>query len=401
MSNDTIPLRLMVIFDNFGPYHVARLQALDSLCDLLAVQVYGSSHEYSWSTPELGQLRCFTLDERSRAQVDPLSSLVQLIELKRPDVVFIPGWSSKVALYALSCSRRLGIPCVLMSDSQANDSDRVTFVEWVKAQIVRRYSGALVAGTPHAEYAINLGVPAHRIRLGYDVVDNQYFWEGAQAAREDETSWRSRLALTKPFFLTSSRFIERKNHLRLIDAYAGYRKNVGEDAWDLVLLGDGPMRPAIEAAIARLALKESVHLLGFRQYDEIAVYMGLAEALILPSTSEQWGLVVNEAMAAGLPVLVSNRCGSSIDLVIEGKTGYTFDPFDVEELVGLMLRFSSMPLESRKILGLGSQRKVADFSLASFAVGAKELAEAIVGTSQSSVLDYLLLRFLATTRRHR
>ncbi len=81
------------------------------------------------------------------------------------------------------------------------------------------------------------------------------------------------------------------------------------EMWDLVLLGDGPLKPTLLKLISSLGLESCVHLPGFKQYDELPVYLGLAETFIHASTTEQWGLVVNEAMASGLPVLVSNRCG--------------------------------------------------------------------------------------------
>ena len=79
---------------------------------------------------------------------------------------------------------------------------------------------------------------------------------------------------------------------------------------------------------------------GFKQYDELPIYYGLAGAFIHASTTEQWGLVVNEAMAAGLPVIVSERCGCAPDLVENGRNGFTFDPYDVDALTHLMLKMA-------------------------------------------------------------
>jgi glycosyltransferase involved in cell wall biosynthesis len=104
-------------------------------------------------------------------------------------------------------------------------------------------------------------------------------------------------------------------------------------------VGDGPQREELVKTARRLDL-ENVVWPGFRQVDELPVYYALSSAFVLPSTSEPWGLVVNEAMASGLPVLVSNRCGSAPDLVAEGENGYTFDPYDIEELKDRMLVLS-------------------------------------------------------------
>jgi 1,2-diacylglycerol 3-alpha-glucosyltransferase len=98
------------------------------------------------------------------------------------------------------------------------------------------------------------------------------------------------------------------------------------DARDLVVCGDGDLRPRLHALARELGLEQRVHWPGFVQYPDLPVYYALADAFILASTIEPWGLVVNEAMACGLPVLVSDRCGCAPDLVPEGQNGFTFKP---------------------------------------------------------------------------
>ena len=90
---------------------------------------------------------------------------------------------------------------------------------------------------------------------------------------------------------------------RLLQAYARYREQARGQSWSLVLLGDGPLKPEIKKMVAHLNLESCVHLPGFKQYHELPAYFGLAGAFVHASTTQQWGLVVNEAMAASLPVL--------------------------------------------------------------------------------------------------
>jgi glycosyltransferase involved in cell wall biosynthesis len=105
---------------------------------------------------------------------------------------------------------------------------------------------------------------------------------------------------------------------------------------------------------------------GFKQIDELPLYYGLARCLIIPSLGDTWSLVINEAMACGLPVLVSRACGCSPDLVQEGVNGFTFDPYDVNGLAQLIGRISS---ETCDILEMGeaSRRIIASWPLALFA----------------------------------
>src|ERR1035441_6959071 len=138
--------------------------------------------------------------------------------------------------------------------------------------------------------------------------------------------------------------------------------------WSLVLLGDGPLRSALNSQLSTLNLHSHVLLPGFKQYPDLPVYYGLASAFIHASTTEQWGLVVNEAMASGLPVLVSNRCGCATDLVQAGVNGFTFDPYNEQEMAALMLKVSAFnfPLSD---FGSQSQRIISKWGVARFAAG--------------------------------
>src|SRR5262249_2927555 len=144
-----------------------------------------------------------------------------------------------------------------------------------------------------------------------------FFRQKAEEIRNQTSAVRRKHALPENYFLASARFVEKKNLPRLISAYAEYRRRssayvkatadmeggsqkseVSESKalWDLVLLGDGPLKTDLCRLISDLRLNEHVHLPGFKQYEELPVYYGLAKAFVHVSTIEQWGLVVNEAI---------------------------------------------------------------------------------------------------------
>ncbi len=241
--------------------------------------------------------------------------------------------------------------------------------EAVKRRVVGLFGAALVGGAPHRAYARSLGMSDDAVFYGYDAVDNSHFAGGASAARATAGTWREALGLPERFFLAVSRFVEKKNLIRLLDAYACYRRTTTGSCWSLVVLGDGALRSTIEAQVRGLRLDEHILLGGVKQYDELPIYYGLASAFVHASTTEQWGLVVNEAMASGLPVLVSERCGCVPDLVRDGVNGFTFDPYDVEALAGLMQRVAAMTDEQRHAMGQASQRIIADWGPERFADG--------------------------------
>ena len=145
--------------------------------------------------------------------------------------------------------------------------------------------------------------------------------------------------------------------------------------WSLVLLGDGALRPALNSQLSTLNLHDHVQMPGFKQYPDLPAYYGLANAFIHASTTEQWGLVVNEAMASGLPVLVSNRCGCATDLVQDGVNGFTFDPYNIEEMAQLMLKLSTLNPSQLSTMCAASQRIISNLGPERFAQGLKAAVE--------------------------
>lgn len=283
-----------------------------------------------------------------------------------------------------------------MSETTAFDEPRKWYREAIKSRIVRLFSGALVGGQRHADYLISLGFPQSRVFVGYDAVDNDYFARKAKEIRSRSVQVRATHRLPENYFLASARFIEKKNLPTLLRAYATYRKAAAENAWNLVLLGDGPLKSDLYRLTSDLDVREGVVMPGFKQYEELPIYYALAGAFVHASTSEQWGLVVNEAMASGLPVIVSNRCGCTPELVLEGENGFTFDPKSSQALTELMLHFASSPPERRQSMGGLSERIVSDYGPQRFASGAERVVEITQGTQTKRLrgLDAMLLKFL-------
>lgn len=395
---------LVIIIRRIGPYHAARLKTLaqGGAFRLVVLEVDPADRTYGWKAeklpeglhsrivlegPAMGH-QCLGLRVWRRTHV--------LLTEEQPSVVAIPGWSDPTALAALAwCSAR-GVPTVLMSDSTAADERRRWWREAVKSRVVRLATCAFVAGQRHVEYVHSLGMPLERIETGYDVVDNEHFGCGAQRVQEAPEMWRRRYGLPERYFLVSSRFIQKKNLEVVLAAYDCYRKKCSGDAWHLVLLGDGPLKSVLETAIGDKGLKGVVHLHGFRQYDELPAYYGLAGAFILASTSDQWGLVVNEAMAAGLPVIVSQRCGCVPDLLEHGENGLVFDPHSVHELCDAMLALSEGETD-RETMGKASRVRISNWTPTRFSRSLSQVADQALGTPvrKASMMDRLLMRALA------
>ncbi|MCL6608971.1 MAG: glycosyltransferase family 1 protein [Geminicoccaceae bacterium] len=377
----------IVAFWRFGPYHLARLAAARRLLPARGL-AFGTDDGYGWDH-EASEFVDTLLPGQSIERPDPETSARRfgdVLARDRPRAVAIPGWGDPVSLAVLREAKARRIPLVLMSESTAWDEPRVAWKEAVKRRIVRLFDAALVGGRPQADYVAQLGMPRERIFPGYDVVDNTHFARPA-APPAEIGPWNGR-----PFFLASARFIAKKNQPRLLRAFARYRALVGADARNLVLLGDGPLRAELEALRAQLELGPHLLMPGFRQYPELPGWYQAASCFVHASTSEQWGLVVNEAMAAGLPVLVSNRCGCAVDLVQDGVNGFTFDPLDVEELARLMHRVAHGAVD-RAAMGAASRRIIADWGPERFAAGLEAAVDCALAQPRRplSALDRALL----------
>jgi glycosyltransferase involved in cell wall biosynthesis len=314
----------------------------------------------------------------------------------RPSVVVVAGWSFPESLAAIAWARRSGARVALMSASQPHDAVRSRWRESIKRRVVSACDAALVAAGPHGDYAAHLGIPVTRIFFGYDAVDNDHFATGSDLARTQDLALRARHGLPRRYLLASGRFIAKKSFAALVgdfaDALAG-----GDHGHDLVILGDGPERAAIEAAAKRRGVAKRVHLPGFRGYEDLPAFYGLAEGFVHIALAEQWGLVVNEAAAAALPLIVSRPCGAASALVDAGVNGFLVEPRHPEQIVRALKDVMSLSRASRDAMGAASRRIVAEWSPARYARGLRSACEAALGcpARELEMLDRVLFRALS------
>jgi 1,2-diacylglycerol 3-alpha-glucosyltransferase len=396
-------LRVAVIFHRFGPYHCARLEAAAGLCEIVGIEIAAETQEYAWSPAEPAtNYSRMTLFPKGDTRTMPAKRVADRLEgaLRRcaPSAVAIPGWSNNAAVAALRWCAGTGTPAILMSESSWLDHNRVRVREWIKRRIVALYSTALVGGRSHIDYLVQLGMPRDRVFTGYDVVDSEYFRRATDEIRGQQSEFRQRYKLPGNYFLASARFIQKKNLVGLIRAYARYREmtphgpqTTDNRPWDLVLLGDGPLRETLNSQLSTLNLHAYVHLPGFKQYDELPVYYALANAFVHASTTEQWGLVVNEAIASGLPIIVSSRCGCVPELVKDN--GFAFDPDNEQQLASLLCQMASLSGNEREQLGRASRSIAAMFEPKQFGEGLKQAAELAIALPRKrlGMFDHTIL----------
>jgi glycosyltransferase involved in cell wall biosynthesis len=262
---------------------------------------------------------------------------------------------------------------VLMSETQREDEPRRWWKELTKSMLyVRHFQSSLVGGRSHRDYLVSLGFPVERIFLGYDVVDNEHFSRLARRARSAVAVARARQPglPARPFFLSMTRLLARKAIPDLVHAYAEYRDRVGSrTAWDLVICGTGPAEAPIRAAVRAHGIEPFVHLPGFIAYDRLGDWYGLAEAFVHVPKFEPWGLVINEACAAGLPIVCGRSVGARHELVRDGQSGFVIEPGNTRLLADALVRLHEMTPQQRAAFGEFGNRLVSGFGPEQFAEG--------------------------------
>jgi len=361
---------LAVIWIDWYAYHIARFRALNSH-SLLAgkvagIELVGGAGVHGslvFRNAKHEGLPVTTLEPK-RSWKDAGQSLLarrtwaKLNEIK-PDVVLVPGYYNLPALASAIWARLRGKRAILMTESTRQDHRRKPLLEMVKGAVLRRlFHGAIAGGRRQTAYLKELGFSADRIARLYDVVDNDFF-------RREAEHWRGvgtpeRFDLPANYFLYVGRLAPEKNLDGLINAFAEYRQQGG--TWSLVLVGDGPLAGQLRELVRVHHLDDCVRFTGLKDTSELGPFYAYATWFILPSRREPWGLVANEAMAAGLPVILSDACGCADDLLEEDLNGYRLDPAQPAQLTRLMLRAGQLGEERRRQMGLRSAEIIGRYS---------------------------------------
>ncbi len=357
------PKVLMLTASNLGPYHQARYEFLaQGPLELVIVKTPVAEYFRPWTKDATQEgFRAISPFGANPTKLFSMRRVLRaarrLLRHERPDVVVCVGYNTRYIWATSLLCRIFKIPCVLYLVGWEGERARNPRKEMAKRLYCRQAFGAAMATGVHArDYARTLGISAQRIwRIG-NVVDNDYF------AQVRESS--PRLAQLPPaFFLSVARLSPEKNLTGLIDAFNRYRQNGG--TWDLCIAGTGPQEEELKAQTSATlgALADHVHWLGWVGYKELPELYHRASCLVIPSFVEPWGLVVNEAMAAGLPVLVSDQCGCQPELCKPSENGFGFDPDNMVQLAQLMNTMSDLSPESFSAMGESSRRVLTHFTL--------------------------------------
>jgi glycosyltransferase involved in cell wall biosynthesis len=329
--------------------------------------------EFNFSNKGFEHICCFARASYHQFKSNEIYKKVfsLLVELK-PDIILAPAAAFPEGMAAFAYRLTSGTRVVMMDDVWEETDYRGTFTKQIKRLIHRNIDAVFIPASSHLPYYIKMGFPEERMIFGVDVIDNDYFSQEAEEACKNEPRIRESRRLPDNYFLFVGRFLPRKGLETLIKAYTNYRQQSDQNPWGLVLVGDGEHLENIHGLARDIP---GVLFVGPQFGDDLCQYYALARALVVPSIIDPWGLVVNEGMASGLPVIVSKGCGAAKTLVREGENGWTFEPGDDETLTNLMIRASSLSSDALKEMGRKSQSIVSEWSLDRFADGVLKAIE--------------------------
>lgn len=360
-------------YRTFGPYHVARLSHARKAFEeagmtLVPLQLLRASRVYEWGNmTKLDGSVCLDLDnpKADSIRVRDVPVLLRALAKLRPTVVFVNGWSLRdaIAMHAWCFTHR--VARVLVAESTWEDKPRNRVLESVKKLIIGGCGAAFVGGQPQTRYLKRLGFPEDRILQGCGVVDNRHF---ASARREVGRQGR--------WLLTVCRFVPEKNLLPAARAFLRFAAvRPANEAWHWTIVGYGSqaasLREFASTSQGRLSIED------FKAYEELPTVYANADLYFHPSIYEPWGLVVNEAMAAGLPVLVSRKCGCAEDLV-HPEVGWVFDPHS-EEAIMAGLHAAALGFDRWRKMGEAAAIRIGTWGLEKFSNKALQAARLAIG----------------------
>ena len=275
-----------------------------------------------------------------------------------PAVVVSLGYTYFETFIGLFYAKLYHKKFVLWSGSTLQSgTSRNALINFVKKFLFHNCDAFLAYGSAAAECLISHGVPWDKVVVGCNTVDvMQFSTARLETSEQEKNNFKAVHGLLPYNILYSGQLLPRKNLSVLLKAFGALNRS----DWGLIIVGDGPMKEAHMDYCSSQNIT-NVFFKGHQDLEQLTKYYIASDIFVLPSTNEVWGLVVNEAMACGLPVLCSRSAGVAQDLVLDQINGYLFDPSNVVELKEKLLLLVDDPDRCR-LMGESSMRIISKYT---------------------------------------
>ena len=296
-----------------------------------------------------------------------------------PDAILCAGYNYIASWQSMWWARRNRVPFLVWVESTAADQrGNNPLIESLKKKFLRGSSAFVVPGKSSFAYVRGYGAPRELIYTAPNAVDVELFVQRAEEARHNSATLRRDLQLPARYFLFVGRLVREKGIFDLLDAYGSLPSEL-RAAIGLVFVGEGKGRSALERRAAKTA-PGAVHFAGFVHREQLPSYYGLSEALVFPTRSDTWGLVVNEAMACSLPVISSGAAGCAADLVEDYWNGRVLPAGDINQFAHAMNEVAG-DASLRSLMGRRGRDRILRYSPGACAAG---IAQAFFSCGGSS-----------------
>jgi len=377
--------RLVILTEIISPYRIPLFNALAQRRDVDLHVIFLAETD-----PNLRQWRVYRDEIRFSHQVLPSwrkhlgrhnvllnRGVGRALRAASPDAILCGGYNYFASWQSLFWARSHKVPFLLWSESNLYELRRGhALVEFLKTEFLNRCDAFVVPGCWAYEYLRAQAMKEDVIFTASNAVDNDLFAAAAATARQNSMACRRELNLPEKYFLFTGRMVREKGVFELLSAYAKLDDQLRQQ-FGLVFVGDGMCREQLQEQAASIS-PGLIKFAGFAHREQLATYYALALVLILPTYSDTWGLVVNEAMACGLPVIVSRAAGCGPDLVKESWNGLLVPPRDVASLTSAMATLASQP-DLCVTMGSHSLRHISHYSPKEWSISIAQALQATVG----------------------
>lgn len=359
-------MKVALLTEIISPYRVPVFNALASQpqIDLTVLFAAETSRIRQWTVPKeairfayevLPGWEVATVSQHSSLFFNP--NVAASLRRNRFDVVICGGYHQPTYWLALLYTHLTRTRTILWSESNRRDQ-RVSYrlKSLFKKTLISSFDQYIVPGQSQQEYLLDFGIQSANIWTAPNAVDVEYFRQKSHEYRLSKSDIKHKLGISGTAVLYVGRLLDAKG---VADVLQAFEKVQSDQDVTLLIVGSGPDEQRYRAWAAERGLK--VVFTGFVQQNELPLYYAISDIFVFPTYSDPWGLVINEAMSCGLPVVVSSIAGATKDLVKHGWNGYVFDPGDVETLAHHIQSLINAP-EMRILMGERSQQHMHNYT---------------------------------------
>lgn len=274
--------------------------------------------------------------------------IIPIILKKKFDVVIIGGSSDFTTQIAFLLTKLVKTPIVLWSEGIDNPKGRIgKIVSPIFNYITKHSDAIIVPGSKSKEYYLSVGATKNNIFIAPNIVENDYFIKQSTNFKEEKERIRKEMKIDgKKVIIFVGQLIKRKGVDNLIHAVNKLNKTIPDII--LFIVGNGPLRSELQE-ICKISKNHNVYFTGWIDEKEKVKYYSIADIFVLPTLFDVWGLVINEAMCCGLPVITTTTAGCSYDMIFNGENGFIVKPDDVNELAEAIKKAFENPIGCDKM----------------------------------------------------